>query len=101
MNELEVTVWSMWLNKLGWDMQDISLDNFLLITAIQVKEYLNDKPKYNQNRIKEECPNIDLLYDKWKTTHNLDINLKEINKLYRKYRQVNLLVSDNSLQLKV
>ena len=100
MNELEVTVWSMWLDKLSWETQDLSIDTFLLITAMQVKEHLNFT-KYNQAKIKEECPNIDLLYAKWNETHNLDINLKEVNKLFRKFRQVNLLIMENSHQLQV
>ena len=60
MNELEITIWSMWLDKLGWDMRELSLDNFLIVTAIQSKEYLNDydEMKIYLKKVNEDYPGI-------------------------------------------
>lgn len=93
MNELEVTVWSIWLDKLSWEMQNLSLDNFILVTAMQTKEHLNDENmiRIHLEKLKEEFPNIELIYNTWnkEEAHRLDTNLIDINNLYRKFRQVN------------
>jgi len=39
MNELEIAVWSLWVEEQGWTGESMNLEDFLLITAMQVKVY--------------------------------------------------------------
>lgn len=95
MNELEVTIWSLWLDEIHWEMGDLAVDTFVLVTAMQVKERLNDENvlKAHLSKVRDDFPNVDLIYGAWKKdeAHALKINLKEINRLYAKYRQVSWL----------
>jgi len=43
LNELEIAVWSLVLDSLGWIQQGIGRDTFLFVIAFQTKVYLNLK----------------------------------------------------------
>lgn len=106
LNELEITIWSLWLDQIAWDIKDLSVDTFLIITSMQVKEYVNEEGKamIYMKKIREDYPKIDVIYDSWvkDKAHKLNLSIIEINKLYRKYSQViifyNYIVAFNSKQ---
>lgn len=92
MNELEVTIWCCWLDKLGWQADLLELENLLLVTGIQVKEYTNPKDEMNiyRKKIIEYYPNVENIYKKWvsSTEHVIDFTVKEIHKVYKELRVV-------------
>jgi hypothetical protein len=95
MNELEVVVWSLWLDNLCWTMNNHFLDEILFISAIQTKEYMNDKEamKLYMNELTLNHRNIVSAYENWvKDKRNeINVNMKDINKRYSEYRQVCIL----------
>jgi len=94
MNELEITVWSLYLDKLEWEMGNLHLEVFLLLTAMQVKVRLNDEldVKIYFKEASTVYPGFESLYGEWikKTKHSVKVELKKINGLYAKYRLVSL-----------
>jgi hypothetical protein len=94
MNELEITVWSLHLDELEWGMGNIQLEAFLLLTAIQAKERLNDEfdMKIYFKEASAAYPGFESLYEEWlrKTRCSVGVELKKINGLYTRYRLVHL-----------
>lgn len=92
MNEFEITVWSLYLDKLEWNMENLQLEIFLLVTSMQVKERLNDESEMGiyTKKVAEEFYGFKIVYDNWirRINHSVNIELKEINKLYTIYRSV-------------
>jgi len=95
MNELEVVVWSLWLDNLCWTMNNLSLDETLFIAAMQTKEYMNDKEtmRIYMEELTLNYRTIMVAYESWvkDKRHEINVNIKDINKRYSEYRQVLLL----------
>lgn len=92
MNELEITVWSLHLDELEWTTEGLAIEMFLVVTAMQAKDYLNDELEMQMylKKVNEEYPEFNYAYEEWinKREHKVNLGIKEINKQYNKYRLV-------------
>lgn len=96
MNELEITAWSLYLEQLEWNTNSLPAETFLLIIAMQAKDFLNDEPEMEiyLKKVNEEYTDFKDAYDEWvsKRENNISLEIKDINKQYNKYRLVRLIV---------
>lgn len=92
MNELEVVVWSLWLDNLCWTMNSLSLDETLYVAAIQTKEYLNcgEVVKVYKDELAANQRHIMDAYESWTKDrkHDISVGVMEINQRYNDFRQV-------------
>lgn len=92
MDELEVAAWSLHTDKLKWEMEDLLLEDFLIVTAIQIKEYMNDttEAQIYTNKVLKEHPNLSEVYFRWsrEDRHKIRFDIMDISKRFRKFRQV-------------
>lgn len=92
MNELEITVWSLYLEQLEWSIERLGVEMFLVVSAMQAKDYLNDGLELQMylKKTNEEYPDFNYEYEEWinKREHRISFGIKEINKQYNKYRLV-------------
>jgi len=97
MNELEITVWSLYLEQLEWNTNGLPAETFLLIIAVQAKEFLNDEleMKMYLKKVNEEYPDFKDGYKEWvnKRENNIRLEVKDINRQYNKYRLVRLNIN--------
>eukprot|EP00826_Nyctotherus_ovalis_P039853 TRINITY_DN3863_c0_g2_i15.p1 TRINITY_DN3863_c0_g2~~TRINITY_DN3863_c0_g2_i15.p1 ORF type:complete len:153 (+),score=0.82 TRINITY_DN3863_c0_g2_i15:501-959(+) len=92
LNELEITAWSLWLEKLNWELGEQSLESFLFVTGAQAKAYLNPEIEmeiYFQ-KLGHDFPKVMQAYKSWIgiAKHHIDLNSVEINKEYKRLKQV-------------
>ena len=90
MNELEISTWSLWADTLNWPTDNLTLDDFIMVTAIQVKKFLNNEKEMDtySKKITADYPNVKTEYDQWIKSHPMSLSIVDINKRYRKFRQV-------------
>jgi hypothetical protein len=92
MNELEVVVWSLWLDNLYWTIDDSSLEATITIAAMQTKEYLNEEEvvKVYKDELNANYPEITKKYDIWTKDkeHEIDVEITDINRRFSEFRQV-------------
>lgn len=94
MNELEVASWSIWNDSNNWDLKNIELDIFLLISAYQVKGCINCLKDDNIyfHKILEEYPNFSNDFLQWQKLNDkkTQLNIAEINRVFKLFRQAKL-----------
>lgn len=99
LNELEVVVWSLWLDALRWTMRDFSLEIVIFIAAMQTKEYLNDDEtmKVYTDEFNDKYKNVMEAYGIWTDSveHAMNIDITDINKRYSEFREVLLVLSSS------
>ncbi len=92
MNELEIAAWSLWVDELNWAGGDLSMDDFLFVTAIQSKSYMNPESEMSiyMKKIGTDYPPIKSMYESWQRNESRRVRLQiiDINKRYKKFRQV-------------
>jgi len=101
LNELEISVWSLWLEKLNWQAGDLSVESFLLITSIQAKAFLNPEMEMEIyfKKLGHDFPKIMQSYKTWIKTHTLNLTHIAINNEYKKLKQVLLFHLSSSPHL--
>jgi len=92
MNELEVVVWSLWLDTLYWTIDDSSLETTIIIAAMQTKEHLNEEEviKIYKNELNSNYSDIMEKYEAWMKDkdHEINVGITDINRRYTEFRQV-------------
>lgn len=91
LNELEITVWSLWLEKLNWKLGDLSLETFLFVTGAQAKAYLSPEIEMEVyfKKLGNDFPKARVAYESWIKvgSHNIDLSIHAINKEYKRLKQ--------------
>lgn len=92
LNELEIAVWSLWLEKLNWELGELSLESFLFVTGAQAKAHLNPEIEmeiYFQ-KLGHDFPKVMQAYKSWISTpkHHVDLNSVDMNREYKRLKQV-------------
>ncbi|CAG9336051.1 unnamed protein product [Blepharisma stoltei] len=84
LNEIEVTVWSIYLDRFVWADQEFPLRLLLIISAYAAKSYLSDARHFYEY-IKSKIPGFEEVYRKWdfKNKGWLEVSGKELNLKYR------------------
>ena len=92
-NELEMAIWSLYLDKLGWKLEGISLEMYLILTGIQSKQYANSEAEVNIyiNKLNDDYPHFKELYEDWikDEDHKINFSVKDIGTKFNRYQQVN------------
>lgn len=92
LNELEIAVWSLLLEHFNWQLGNLSLETFLFTTAAQAKDHLNPKAEMDVyfKKLGHDFPKMHKAYRSWKKakTHKISLSSADINKQYKKFKQV-------------
>jgi len=92
LNELEIAVWSLWLERLNWKLDDLSLETFLFVTGAQAKAYLNLEIEMEVyfKKLGHDFPKVRKAYESWikQESHKMNLSTVDINKEYKKFKQV-------------
>lgn len=83
MNELEIVVWSIYLNDYNWCAPDLPLFEELCISGLAAKQYLNNDISSLKQSLGTSIANFDSKYVSW-MKRNLDhrVDYKDINARY-------------------
>jgi|688.fasta_scaffold848254_1 hypothetical protein len=83
MNELEIVVWSIYLNDYNWCSPDLPLYEELCISGLAAKQYLNNDISSLKQSLGTSIANFDSKYVSW-MKRNLDhrVDYKDINARY-------------------
>ena len=89
LNELEVVVWSLYLEKCVWDMKAEELDKGLYLAAIATKAYFDENGKPFGEYLETIWPGIQREYEQFSLEHadQLDISPKD---LHSRFSQLSL-----------
>ena len=90
MNEIEIIVWSIWLDELGWNVEKVSMECLMFITAVQAKEYVNDESEMGiyKKEMDANYKKMTMSYEEWKKDHKVAISVIDINKRFRAFNPV-------------
>lgn len=92
MNELEITIWSLWLEKLNWVTDGLTLSNFLFVTGAQAKAYTNPGTEMEiyMKKLAHDFPQIGRGYNSWISSkkHIMEFDLIVVNREYNKLKKV-------------
>jgi len=92
MNELEIATWSLIADKLEWKIEDLSLDDFIFVIGIQAKSLMisDEEMRIYYRKINDDFKTTKSQLDNWlkDPAHIFGFDIIDINKRYRKYRQV-------------
>jgi len=95
-NEMEIVVWALYLDKLGWTDEKFSLEDNLYLTAFAVKMYLNSDHQMFQTFLNCKKPNFSANFNSWlqrKDRKTMSIPPRELN---AKFKVLNRPVNVNS-----
>lgn len=81
LNELEVAVWSLYLEKFVWDMKAEELDKGLYIAGIATKAYFDENGSLFRDYLETIWPGIQREYEEFRLEHadQLDISPKDLH----------------------
>jgi len=92
LNELEIATWSLWLERLNWEVGNLPLEVFLFVTGAQVKAFLNPEIEMDVyfKKLGQDFPKVRKAYRVWtkKESNRLSLSAVDINRQYKKLKQV-------------
>jgi hypothetical protein len=86
LNELELVVWSIYLEKFVWKDLGLPLETLLMYSAFAVKTYMNDEITVFQTHLNSRFSNFTSRYNEWITKHRsrMGIAPRELNTKFKK-----------------
>jgi hypothetical protein len=86
LNELELVVWSIYLDKFVWKDLGLPLETLLMYSAFAVKTYMNDEITVFQTHLNSRFSNFTSRYNEWITKHRsrMGIAPRELNTKFKK-----------------
>ncbi|CAG9331806.1 unnamed protein product [Blepharisma stoltei] len=92
MNELELAVWEIYLEKFVWKDKETPLLLLLMLSAFAVKSYFNEDVSTYQAYLSVKYPGFLEAYEKWYNVYKNDMNISPIE-LNDKFRDLNKFVT--------
>jgi hypothetical protein len=98
MNDIEIVIWAIYLDRFAWKEACCSLKIILYITAFAVKSYLSCRLEHFHAFLSHKFPNFSSQFAAWleKSSRRLSTLPKELNK---KYVQLSQRIQNNELGL--
>lgn len=101
LNELEIAVWSLWLEQINWKLDSLPLETFLFVTGAQAKAFLNPEIEMEVyfKKLGHDFPKVRKAYESWirQKSHIMNLSIVDTNKEYKRLKQVLYRVSISSL----
>jgi hypothetical protein len=81
LNELEVALWAIYLERLVWPVTDTQLS--LVFAAFSVKLYLNDDTEPIEAQLSRRIANFSGMYESWTEDKQFTVSPRELNSKFR------------------
>lgn len=81
LNELEVALWAIYLERLVWPVTDTQLS--LVFAAFSVKLYLNDDTEPIEAQLSRRIANFSEMYESWTEDKQFTVSPRELNSKFR------------------
>jgi hypothetical protein len=88
MNELEVALWAIYLERLVWPTSDSSVTLELSFTAFAAKLYLNDDIEPIEAYLNRRVVNFSTLHEHWAEGKQLSVTPRELNGKFKALHRV-------------
>jgi hypothetical protein len=88
MNELEVALWAIYLERLVWPMSDSPVSLVLSFAAFAAKLHLNDNIAPIEAHLNRRVVNFSALHEQWAEGKQLSVTARELNSKFKALHRV-------------